>query len=177
MQAQRVSAATRGGGVSADQLGYAMLASIRRIVRRVSEHSRALSGETGLTVPQLLVCKAIHEASVDEVTLAWVSKEVQLSPSTVSGVLDRLERSGVVCRVRSDRDRRRVLLTLTPEGVTRINAAPPPLQEEFLERFATLESAEQARLLEALEQVVDMMDASEIEVSPVLAPATSLSSS
>ena len=171
---QRSDASALAGDVSPDQLGFAMLASIRRILRRVSEHSRALSGETGLTVPQLLVCKAIHEAEIDEITLAWVAKEVQLSPSTVSGVLDRLERAGVVLRARSERDRRRVLLTLTPEGATRINAAPPPLQEKFLERFSELKAGEQASLLAALEQVVEMMDASELDVSPVLAAATPL---
>ena len=38
-----------------------VLTSIRQIVRRISEHSKYLSREVGLTVPQLMCLKAIGE--------------------------------------------------------------------------------------------------------------------
>ena len=45
---------------------HAVLIAIRQIVRRISEHSKALSRDVGLTVPQLLCLKAVGEAGADE---------------------------------------------------------------------------------------------------------------
>ena len=91
-----------------NELGHRLLQSIRRIVRRISVHSRKMAADTGLTVPQLLVMRAIRDLSAEEVSLASVATRVQLSRSTVSAILERLVRAGLVRRDRSARDRRRV---------------------------------------------------------------------
>ncbi len=59
----------------------AVLRAIRRIVRRISEHSRALSRQVGLTVPQLLVLKSIaqlEEESQREITVVMVGERVAI---------------------------------------------------------------------------------------------------
>jgi len=153
-----------------DELGHRALQSIRRIIRRVSSHSRHMSKETGLTVPQLLCMRAIRDEEVEEVTVAAVAEAVHLSRSTVSGVVDRLVRAGLVNRDRSQRDRRRVHLTLTEVGSARLAEMPTPLQDRFLGRLADMEEADQERLLSALEQVVELMDAEDIDAAPMLVP-------
>jgi DNA-binding MarR family transcriptional regulator len=153
-----------------DALGFRALTSIRRIVRRVASHSRHLARETGLTVPQLLVVRAIDELTDEDVTVAAVADAVHLSRSTVSVVVERLVKAGLVNRDRSVVDRRRVRLSLTEAGRQKLSDTPGPLQDRFLARLHALPAAEQETLLSALEQVVDMMDADDLDAAPMLVP-------
>lgn len=156
---------------SADQI----VRTIRQLVRCISEHSRYLSREVGLTVPQLFTLKAIGAleeelAGGDVVTVAAVARRVHLSAGTVSRILDRLARAGLISRERSTGDRRRVSLTLTAAGLERYQTLPVPLQERFVERLAELPVAERDRLLASLRTVAELMDATDLDAAPLLAP-------
>lgn len=157
-----------------NELGHRLLQSIRRIVRRISVHSRKMATDTGLTVPQLLVMRAIRDLSGEEVSLASVATSIQLSRSTVSAILERLVRANLVLRDRSTRDRRRVNLTLTDIGDRRLDSLPSPLQDRFLKRIAALSPDEQKRLLDSLERVVELMDADDLDAAPMLVPGAAI---
>lgn len=146
-----------------DTTPYEILRSIRRIVRRVSDHSRALSRGVGLTVPQLLCLKAVGDATEDEVTPVLLSRRVQLTPATVSGILDRLERDGFLVRSRRSRDRRKVCLTLTERGRQVYAQLPAPVQQNFMHRLLALQEPERAGLLASLHRVVDLMEGTQPE--------------
>lgn len=162
----------QGWDVNEEELADEVLRAVRRIVRRVSEHSRYLSKEAGLTVPQLLCLKAIGdlEAEVDEVGVAMVARDVQLAAATVSRIVDRLERAELVVRERRSQDRRKVCLSLTPRGMERYQNLPQPLQESFVQKLMDLSERQRKTLLRSLNKVVEMMDAEDIDASPVLAP-------
>ncbi len=150
-----------------------ILRTIRQLVRAISEHSRYLLRNVGLTVPQLACLKAIgelEEAGSELITVAQVAKEVQLSPATVSRILDRLVHAGLIARSRSDRDRRKVSLALTEVGLERFQSLPTPLQERFLTRLAKLPAAERDRLLDSLRRIAELMDATDLDAAPLLTP-------
>lgn len=151
-----------------NEAGYEVVRAIRSIVRRISQHSRYLAREAGLSLPQLLSLKAVAELEAEEVTLRTLSDHVHLSPATVSRIVDRLEADGLVSRVRSGKDRRRVVLALTEAGRHRYETLPTPLQEEFLERLAALPLAERAAIQAALDQVIVLMDAQSADSAPML---------
>ncbi len=154
-------------------MAYEVLRSIRKIIKRVSEHSKHLSRIAGLTVPQLMCLKCIGELeSSGEVTAVQVSEIVYLSPPTVSRIIDRLEQAGLVSRVRLASDRRKVRLTLTDKGLERYLALPAPLQEIFVARYSALDAPSRVELLRALETITDLMDARDIDASPLLVPET-----
>jgi len=157
-----------------DELGLTILVSIRKILRQVSTYSRRVGRDTGLGVPQLLCLTAIHEAPQSEVSVAYVADAVQLSRSTTSTIIDRLVRAGLVTRQRNQRDRRRVDLGLTDAGLQRIEARPVPLQEQFLTRLAALDASEQQQIVAVLDQLVRLMDAEDLDASPLLAPEAEL---
>jgi DNA-binding MarR family transcriptional regulator len=146
-----------------------ILRAVRRIVQSTTLHSKRIYRDSGLTVPQLLCLRAIAAAKSVEVTPAQIARQVQLSPATVTGILDRLERYGLILRERLTHDRRKVGLRLTEQGHERLAAQPAPLQERFLRRLDQLEGGERQRLLGALRQVVDMMEAADLDASPILA--------
>ncbi len=149
-----------------------VLTSIRQIVRRISEHSKYLTREVGLTVPQLMCLKAIGELEEHEpeITVNMVGRRVQLAPATASRIIDRLVRGGLVTRERRSKDRRRVCLSLTPAGLERYQTLPMPLQEKFLQRLGALPDEERRALLDALRRIVEMMDAGRLDAAPILTP-------
>ena len=151
--------------------GFQILRAIRRIIRRTSEHSRNVGKQSGVSVPQMLCLKAIAEFPTDEeITVVMVANAVQLSAATVSRILDRLEKTGLILRERRSTDRRKVCLSLTEAGQQKLDDLPTPLHEQFLERLARLDPVERLGLLKALERIVELMDAEGLDASPMLTP-------
>jgi DNA-binding MarR family transcriptional regulator len=149
-------------------IGDEILRALRRILRRVTLHSRQLSRETGLTVPQVLCLRALADAPDACATQVDLSRALQLTSPTVVGIVDRLEHAGLVRRERGTTDRRKVYVSLTGSGHSRLASLPAPLQERFLERLMELPAAEQDELLRNLNRIVELMEAESIEASPIL---------
>jgi DNA-binding MarR family transcriptional regulator len=143
-----------------------VLIAIRKIIRATDLHSRQLTKSVGLTAPQLLVLRAIRDLGA--VAISRLSSEVSLSQATVTTILDRLEKRGLVDRRRSEQDKRVVHALLTDAGRAVVESAPTPLQEAFSVRFEQLEAWEQSLILSALQRVAAMMDADDIDASPFL---------
>jgi DNA-binding MarR family transcriptional regulator len=143
-----------------------VLIALRRIIRATDLYSRRLSRESGLTAPQLLILQAIDGKG--EITMGDIAAGVSLSQATVTTILDRLETRGLVVRERGSSDKRRVYAHLTEAGQSLIADAPEPLQETFVKRFTALKDWEQSQIISAVERIASMMDADDIDASPVL---------
>ena len=143
-----------------------VLISLRQIIRATDLYSRQLSKQVGLTAPQLLVLQSIHKLGAT--SISKLSSEVSLSQATVTNIIDRLESRNLVRRHRSNEDRRVVHATLTDLGIDKISAAPTPLQDVFSKRFSSLEAWEQSMIVSSLQRVASMMNAEDIDASPVL---------
>ena len=143
-----------------------VLIALRRIIRATDLYSRRLSRESGLTAPQLLILQAI--GGHDEMTMGDIATQVSLSQATITTILDRLESRGLVVRERGSADKRRVYARLTNAGRALIADAPEPLQETFVRRFTALQDWEQSQIISAVERIASMMDADDIDASPVL---------
>jgi len=81
-----------------------------------------------------------------------------------------LEQRELVRRERAESDRRKVFVFATDKAKSIIDAAPPLLQDKFVERFGRLRDWEQMMLLSSLQRVAELMDADEIDAAPLLAP-------
>jgi DNA-binding MarR family transcriptional regulator len=143
-----------------------VLVSLRQIIRATDLYSRQLSKRAGLTAPQLLILQAIR--ALGAVSLSKLSQQVSLSQATVTTIIDRLEARGLVTRHRSAEDKRVVHATLTDAGETMVLKAPTPLQDVFSQRFAALDDWEQSMIVAALQRVATMMNAEDIDASPML---------
>ena len=129
--------------------------AIRRIVRAHDLQSRALTRASGVTAGQLAVMKGIAE--LGEVTSAALSVHADISAATVVTVLDNLEERGLIDRYRSGSDRRIVHTRLTGRGLAVLSAAPSPLGELFLQRFAELDDEKQQQVVEAMTALAGLM--------------------
>jgi DNA-binding MarR family transcriptional regulator len=150
----------------ADQI----LRSLRAIMRAITIHSKRLFRDTGLTLPQILCLRAIDaaEAAGQSVTAAAVSRTVHLSAATVTGIVDRLERSKLIERRRDTKDRRRVYLSLTPKGQEWLSSIPTNLQDRVMKRLRELPGERRAMMLEVLEELLDILGAGDLDTSPIL---------
>ncbi len=148
-----------------------ILCSLRRIIRGVDIYSRQLNTKLGLTAPQLLCLREI--VSTDELTLSMLTKKVNLSASTLTGVIDRLETKGFVERKRSSSDRRKIFVCSTMKGVEIMSASPSLLQDNFAESLANLSDEEQKQIADSLERIVELMKLEDVDASPNLIPSPS----
>lgn len=143
-----------------------IVAAIRRIMRAVDLHSRHLVEKHGLTGPQLA---ALHEANrMGKVSTGALARAVHLSQPTLTGILDRLERRGLIERSRDSKDRRTVNVALNSAGQRVLFNAPSLLQDRFRRELSKLEQWEQTQMLATLQRIATMMDADIIEASPIL---------
>lgn len=145
-----------------------VLVAIRRIVRAIDIHSRRLIQLHGITGPQALLLKNLLDGG--EQSVGALARRVNLSQATVTDIVDRLERRGLVVRTRSVTDKRCVLVRATEAAEERIASAPPLLQEEFIARFRCLADWERSLLISSLQRVAAMMDVPDIDAAPVLSP-------
>jgi DNA-binding MarR family transcriptional regulator len=143
-----------------------VLLALRRIIRAVDIQSRKLIKSSGLTGPQLIVMHSIRD--MGQVTISALSKHVHLSQATVSSILDRLELKGFVKRERSKKDKRATHAMLTAQGIVALDKSPTLLQESFIHRFQGMKEWEQTQILSSVQRLAEMMDAQDIEASPML---------
>ena len=143
-----------------------VLISLRKIMQSISIHSKYLVKKVGLTGPQLVIL--LEVSKYDEVSVGKIAKAISLSHATMTGVLERLEKRALVLRRRDDTDRRRVLISITEDGLRLLETAPPPMQESFVEQFNDLEDWEKAMILSSLQRLIAMMDAKSIKAAAVL---------
>lgn len=68
--------------------------------------------DIGMTAPQSMVCIILSKEKKLKIT--ELSTRLSLSNSTVSGIIDRLEKQGMVERTRSERDKRVIYVSITP---------------------------------------------------------------
>lgn len=80
-----------------------------------------------LTKAQLMVIGEIYE---ERKTIGQISEAIQLSYSTVSGIIDRLERDGWIERIR-DLDDRRVIWIQTKDKIQEIGTTIHTYQESI----------------------------------------------
>jgi DNA-binding MarR family transcriptional regulator len=143
-----------------------LLVALRRVIRAVDLRSKQLSKHVGLTGPQLLVMQNIEERP--GIMVREIAENINLSPATITNILDRLESRDLATRIRSTQDKRKVGVYLTERGKVAVVDAPRPLQEHFVERFSQLKEWEQSQMVATVQRIASMMDAEDIDASPFL---------
>lgn len=128
---------------------------IRRIFHVVTEQSRKIEHETGLTGSQLWVIKILDATSPIKVT--DLARRMYLHPATMVGLLDRLEAKGMVQRTRSDRDRRVVHIVITDRGRELVRNSPEISQGLLVNGLEPLSEKKVRIVSEGLEQIVRIL--------------------
>ena len=132
-----------------------VLDSIRRLVQGLRVAARASESELGLSGAQLFVLQKLGEEPVMSVN--DVAERTCTHQSSVSVVVQRLVEKGLVKRQPSPEDRRRVDLSLTPNGRRVLAKSPMATQDRILEALATMPPAARKQLAQRLGDLVANM--------------------
>ena len=117
----------------------------------LQKRSKWMARNQGVTGPQRLALRVIGH--MPHVSAGLLADTLKLHPSTLTGVLQRLERRGLLTRTVDGSDRRRVHLALTDRGRATTRAARGSVEEgvtEVLNRAGARDLAIAADLLRAL---------------------------
>jgi DNA-binding MarR family transcriptional regulator len=153
-------------GDSLTPVEFHILQALRRIIRAVDLYSRKLYVKFRVTGPQLLCLDVLRAAG--PLAAAELARRMHVSPCTVTGIVDRLEAKSLVERRRDDPDRRVVRLDLTGRGRELLASAPSPLQDRLLHELSRLPDLERAAIAMALQRIVHLMEADELDAAPIL---------
>lgn len=82
-----------------------------QVSRQISEKFRVFYGKLNLTYPQSVVLAIL--LCDGPMPISALAEAAGSANSTISGVVDRLEKMGLVQRIRSDSDRRVIYVTVT----------------------------------------------------------------
>ena len=111
-------------GLTPDSLCFKM----GRVMRRMQAYYQARLSPLGLTPTQSYVLSMLHLN--DGMTLGDLGERVALDPSTLTGVIDRMERDGFVRRQHDTEDRRAIRVHLT-EKAKEVEPQVRVLSKEF----------------------------------------------
>ncbi len=121
---------------------------LRPVLLRLARELRKETEQLGVTARQATLLWLVKRSP--GLSLAELAAEEGISPPALSGHVDRLERAGLLERVRSSEDRRRVGLSLTEDGARLLRRIRARRTTWLTERLRALEPAE----LEAIEGAV-----------------------
>ncbi len=125
--------------------------NIGRVMRKVYEHYESRLSPFGLTTPQFMVFGALW--SGDGITIGELGERVALDGSTITGILDRMEKNGYVERRPNAEDRRSALVYLTEKAKQvgpQINKFADELDTSLRKNFSTQDMAIFERVLREL---------------------------
>ena len=102
-----------------------------------------------VTLPQFDVLSELERAGTP-LTMSQLSQELMVSNGNVTGVIDRLEKSGLVSRKRGEHDRRIQYIELTSQGRKQFNRAARHHETWLDGLFADLSLKDMAELQKLL---------------------------
>lgn len=113
--------------------------------------TKELARRAQLTGPQLTVVKILEQ--IGDLSLSELSERIRAQNSTVTGIIDRMEREGLVVRERSTEDRRVVIIKLTAKGTQLAENVPLEPMKVFQSALSSLTKDEMRELLRILLKV------------------------
>ena len=137
--------------------------SLRRIFKAIENYSREVSREYGITGPQLWALKTISQN--ENLSLSELGKGMFLHPSTITGLVDRLEKRGFVLRKRDREDRRVINIQLTAKGATLVKKSPNPIQGRMIHGLRRLKREELHAIFNSLKKLVEIMEAQNVKAT------------
>ena len=149
--------------ITRDEAISETMQSLRRIIKSLQDYSQTVYSHFGITGPQLWVLKTLHQN--DSLPLGELSKGMYLNPSTITGVVDRLERKGLVSRGRNEKDRRVVKVQLTPKGTELVKRTPNPIQGKMVYGLRKLKKDELLSIYQSVDKLVEIMEAHDVKVT------------
>lgn len=129
---------------------------IRKLMQAGEVYTKELNKKYSVSAPQLACLSTLNDHG--PLPPSVIAKNILVKSSTVTGIIDRLEKKGYVTRVRNSPDRRVINIELTDAGRKVVNSAPPPFQQKIVDGLTRQESEDLKQILAALTKLAHLPD-------------------
>ncbi|HLT80766.1 MAG TPA: MarR family transcriptional regulator [Cyclobacteriaceae bacterium] len=145
-----------------------IIIDIRKIVRSINLESKRILREFGISIPQLLCLGYLKTRENYLSTHKELTEYLNLNSSTVTGIINRLEKKGYIARLPKQGDKRVTYLALTSTGATVLEKTPDLLHEKLSRGLAKLSVDEVDELKSSLNLLIEALDIRGLDASPLL---------
>ena len=145
-----------------------ILIKLRKIVRSINLESKRVEKEQGVSIPQLLCLQYLAEQEDYMTNAAKLKAFLNLNASTISGILRRLEKKGLIAKLPKASDKRITLIALTASGMDLIQAAPITFQQKLSEKLQALPPEKMQTIIEGIDILTSIMEVDEVSASPII---------
>ncbi|QSX06477.1 MarR family transcriptional regulator [Sedimentibacter sp. zth1] len=133
-----------------------ILRTFREVMKTLKKNIKCQYKEVNLTGAQGMMMGIL--AHNEKMKISDLSEKLNLSNSTVSGIVDRLEKQGLVERVRSKEDRRVVYVNITPEFKKIAEEKFKEAEKEIEIKMSRASDEELDRILQGLNSLKKILD-------------------
>ncbi|ANS73916.1 hypothetical protein AWM70_04495 [Paenibacillus yonginensis] len=134
---------------------HELVQGFRELKRAFHQVVSKQAEKLGITGIQFYVLSALREQP--ELSMSDLAERVHLGNSTLSGVIDRMEKAGYVERKRSDLDRRTVTLHLTNEG-REIEERTNLLYQKAMGKISDIPQEEITHLIRTFRSIINLLE-------------------
>lgn len=131
-----------------DEIARELSVLIPRMMRGIQT---SLAPVASITLPQFVLLVGLKDTGPTAVS--EIARARNVSPPTVTRLVDRLIDAHMVTRVEDSHDRRRVLVQLTPQGETAVRRFQEAIGERWKTVLVHLPEQEQEAFLNAIRRV------------------------
>lgn len=145
-----------------------ILIKVRKIVRSINLESKKIQKEYGVSIPQILCLNYLHGSPNYQATQGEIKAFLNLNSSTVSGIINRLEKKGYLARLPKSGDKRVVNIALTSAGDKLLDQIPSLLHEQLSEKLDKLNPEKIQEIEESLDTLINLLDIQSVDASPMI---------
>ncbi len=145
-----------------------ILIKIRKIVRSINLESKKIQKEYGISITQLLCLNYLSECADYHSTQHDIRHYLNLNSSTVTGIIQRLEKKGFVAKLPKTGDKRVTHIILTSKGEKLRSQVPPLLHDKLASKLGELSSNKIQEITESLDVLIHLLNIEKLDASPLL---------
>lgn len=147
---------------------FDIIVNIRKIVRSLNLESKSIQKEFGLSITQLMCLGHLQNSTNYQSTHGELMELLSLNSSTITGIINRLEKRGYIARMRKTGDKRLTYLTLTASGIKLLEDTPNILHDRLANKLESLSGSDKEMVNRALEIIISAMQIDKLDAAPVL---------
>ncbi|MCB0837366.1 MAG: MarR family transcriptional regulator [Bacteroidetes bacterium] len=144
-----------------------ILTKIRRIIRSVNLESKRIEKEYGISIPQLLALNYLKTRNNFQASHKEIKDYLQLNASTITGIISRLEKKGLVARLPKQNDRRVGMITITARGAELLGKTPAALHERLSIKLQTVAPEQLQKLQDSFDTIINFLEIEDLEAAPI----------
>lgn len=145
-----------------------ILVGLRKIIRSINLESKKIEKEYGISIPQMLCLSYLNKQPDFKATATNLKNYMNLNASTISGIVSRLEKKGLLAKIPSGGDKRVSFIIITSKGSDLLNNIPALLHDRLSNKLKQLPQSKLNDISISIDTLIQFMGAEEIDASPVI---------